>query len=281
LLSGDTFDEATSMSVTPDGSRVFVTGQLGASVLGGRGDIATIGYDTKTGAQVWAARYNSSASLTDTDFPASVVVLPDETGLIVTGTFATPDPTNAFVYEAGTMRYDLIPPPPVQLTGVVSRKVHGSTGTFDVDLPFTGNPGIECRSGGANGDYTLVFTFAKTLTNVGGARVTSGTGLVSSSNIDSDDAHNCIVNLTGVANAQHITVTLSSVTDSAGNFSSSVIGTIGVLIGDVNASGRVDAADASLVRQQTLQPITSSNASGRIDAADVSIARQQTLTSLP
>jgi hypothetical protein len=62
---------------------------------------------------------------------------------------------------------------------------------------------------------------------------------------------------------------------------------MGVLLGDVNASGRVDAADVSLVRQQTLQPITSSNfredinASGRIDAADVSIVRQQTLTSIP
>jgi hypothetical protein len=62
---------------------------------------------------------------------------------------------------------------------------------------------------------------------------------------------------------------------------------MGMLIGDVNASHRVDAADVSLVRQQTLQPITTSNfrndvnASGRIDAADVSIVREQTLTSLP
>jgi Dockerin type I domain len=62
---------------------------------------------------------------------------------------------------------------------------------------------------------------------------------------------------------------------------------MGVLVGDVNASKRVDAADVSAVRQQTLQTITNSNfredlnASGRIDAADVSIARQQTLTSLP
>jgi hypothetical protein len=62
---------------------------------------------------------------------------------------------------------------------------------------------------------------------------------------------------------------------------------MGVLLGDVNGSARVDAADVSRVRQQTLQTITSSNfradinASGRIDAADVSIVRQQTLTSLP
>jgi hypothetical protein len=60
-----------------------------------------------------------------------------------------------------------------------------------------------------------------------------------------------------------------------------------VLIGDVNVRERVDAADVSVVRQQTIQPVTTDNfredinASGRIDAADVSIARQQTLTSLP
>jgi hypothetical protein len=62
---------------------------------------------------------------------------------------------------------------------------------------------------------------------------------------------------------------------------------MGILIGNVSASGGGGAANVSLVRQQTLQLITTSNfredvnASGRIDAADVSIVRQQTLTSLP
>jgi hypothetical protein len=173
------------------------------------------------------------------------------------------------------------------LTSVVSRKSHGSAGTFDVDLPLAGPRGIECRSGGTNGDHTIIFTFANTLTSVSGASVTGGTGTVSSSHIDSSDAHNYIVNLTAVVNAQVITVSLTNVTDSAGNSSSAVSVSMSVLLGDVNASGRVDAADVSLVRQQTLQPITSSNfredinASGRIDAADVSIARQQTLTSFP
>jgi hypothetical protein len=66
---------------------------------------------------------------------------------------------------------------------------------------------------------------------------------------------------------------------------------MGVLLGDVNGSARVDAADVSLVRQQTLQPVNDNsgtsnfrediNVSDRIDAADVSVVRQQTLTSLP
>jgi sugar lactone lactonase YvrE len=175
--------------------------------------------------------------------------------------------------------------PPAQLNSVVSRKTHGSAGTFDVDL--TNGAGIECRSGGAGGGYTLVFTFANPLIKVGSAAVTSGTGSVVSSNIDPADAHNYIVSLAGVSNAQTITVSLTNLTDSAGDFSSVISAAMGVLLGDVNASRRVDAADVSSVRQQTLQPVTASNfrndinASGRIDAADVSIARQQTLTSLP
>jgi hypothetical protein len=173
--------------------------------------------------------------------------------------------------------------PSVPLTGIVSRKVHGTAGTFDVDL--TNGNGIECR--GTDGSYTLVFRFVNPLSSVSSASVTSGSGSVATSNIDPTDAHNYIVNLTGVANAQRVTVNLANVTDSAGNVSSAVSAQMGVLLGDVNASGHVDAADVSSVRQQTLQPVTSSNfredinASGRIDAADVSIVRQQTLTSLP
>jgi hypothetical protein len=182
--------------------------------------------------------------------------------------------------------YDLVTPP-VQLLSVVSTKVHSSQGTFDIDLPLTGNPGIECRSGGANGDYTLVFTFSNRLTSVGGASVSSGSGSVSSSNIDSNDAHNYIVNLTGVTNAQVITVSLANVTDSAGNFSNTVSTQMGVLLGDVDGNRRVDSTDVFQVRQQSLQTTNSSNfrmdvdESGRIDSTDVFIVRQQTLTSLP
>jgi hypothetical protein len=133
----------------------------------------------------------------------------------------------------------------------------------------------------------MVFIFPNTLIDVGGASVTNGCGTVGSSAIDSNDSHQYTVNLTGVCNGQYITVTLSDVMDSGGDFNSAVSAQMGVLIGDVNSSGRVDAADISSVRQQTLQTVTNANfrndinTSGRIDAADVSIARQQTLTSLP
>ena len=164
--------------------------------------------------------------------------------------------------------------------------MHGDLGPFDIDLPLTGTRGIECRSGGPTGDYAIVFTFTNPLTAVDS--VSPGCGSVNSSMIDGSDAHRYIVNLTGVAcNEQYVTTTLTGVHDNQVNTLASAAATMGLLIGDSTADGRVDSGDVSLVRQQTLQTITASNfredinASGRIDAGDVSIARQQALTSLP
>jgi hypothetical protein len=132
-----------------------------------------------------------------------------------------------------------------------------------------------------------VFTFANTLSSVGGASVTNGSGSVSSSNIDSNDAHNYIGNLTGVANDQAVTVSLTNVTDAAGNFSSAVSASMGVLLGDVNATGVVTSGDTNLCKAQALQPVTIDNfrndinASGDITTGDVNLIKQNALTQLP
>jgi hypothetical protein len=174
---------------------------------------------------------------------------------------------------------------PLQLTGAVSRKVHVGVGTFDVDLPLSGTRGVECRSGGANGDYTMVFTFSNSLNSVDSAGVIP-CGTVSSSGVG-PNPNQYTVNLTGVCNAQYVMVTLANVHDNSGNTDATASATMGVLLADVDASGRVDSNDVFLVRQQTLQPIGLANfredidISGRIDSNDVFIARQQTLTGLP
>src|SRR4029077_19123812 len=67
---------------------------------------------------------------------------------------------------------------------------------FGIDLPLTGTPGIEDRSGGSNSRFTVDFTFSNTLASVASATVDCGQ--VSSSMIDSTDAHRYIVNLRGV-----------------------------------------------------------------------------------
>ena len=132
-----------------------------------------------------------------------------------------------------------------------------------------------------------MFSFVNGLTSAGGATVTSGNGSVSSASIDNSDAHNYIVNLTGVTNAQTITVTLNNLTDSAGNSVSAVSARMGVLLGDVNASGVVTSGDTNLCKAQALQPVTSTNfrndvnASGSITTGDSNIIKQNALTQLP
>lgn len=188
-------------------------------------------------------------------------------------------------YNSGSADQTLIEeysPTNPPLLGVVSSMSHGSTGTFTVNLPLTGMRGIECRSSAAlgAGNYSVVFSFVNNVTSCGSAGTAGGS--VSSGPL----LNQCTENLTGVPNAQYTTVALNGVLDSQNN-TGNVAAPMGVLIGDINGTGRVDAADVSLVRQQTLQPISASNfredinASGRIDASDVSTARQQTLTSLP
>ena len=177
-------------------------------------------------------------------------------------------------------------PTPVELVSAVSRKIHGNAGTFDVDLPLTGNPGIECRSGGANGNYTIVFKFANILENVASARVSSGNASIVSGNIDSSDAHNYIVHLAGVTDAQTITVSLNNVSDLSGNFSSSVPILIGVLIGDTTADRFVDSGDIGQTKSQSGKSVTASNfredinADGFIDSADIGFVKSKSGTAL-
>jgi hypothetical protein len=186
--------------------------------------------------------------------------------------------------DTGAYEFDSIPTLP--LLSVVSTKVHGSAGMFDVDLPLAGNPGIECRSGGANGDYSIVFTFANNLVAVASASASGCGGSVSNSGIG-PDPNQYTVNLTGVSNACYITVTLTDVLDSAGNLSNAVSGTMGVLVGDVNSTGRTDSGDVTQVRNHTVSiPDQQTfrfdvNASGRIDAGDVTATRNATVTVLP
>ena len=174
-----------------------------------------------------------------------------------------------------------------QLLSVISRKIHGAAGTFDVDLPLTGNPGIECRSGGPNGDHTVVFRFADALEAVGGASLTGGPGSVSSSQIDSSDARQYVVNLTGVVNAKTVTVTLTNVNDSAGGSFNTVSASMSVLLGDTTSSGGVNSSDISQTKSQTGQAVTGANfrqdvtANGSINSSDISLVKSKSGTAVP
>ena len=145
-----------------------------------------------------------------------------------------------------------------------------------------GNPGVECRSGGASNDYQVVFTFpsAVTFTN---AAVTAGAGSVSSSS--GSGTTTVTVNLTGVTNAQKIMVTLQGASDGTNTGDLSV--PMGVLLGDVNGNGSVNSTDISQTKLQSGQAVTNANfredvnANGSINATDVSSVKLKSGTSLP
>jgi hypothetical protein len=171
------------------------------------------------------------------------------------------------------------------LSAVDSVKTHGNAGTFPLHLALTGTPTIECRTGGANGVYKMVFTFANPLVSVDQATVTGGTGSVSSAAIGSD-THQYIVNLTGVTNAQTLTVALVNAHDST-NAIGNVSGTMSVLVGDTNADKFCDAIDVSQTKSQSGNAVTNSNfredvnVDGFIDAIDVSLVKSKSGTALP
>jgi uncharacterized repeat protein (TIGR01451 family) len=175
---------------------------------------------------------------------------------------------------------------------VVSRKMHGTVGNFDIELPVVGPRGVECRVAGhlpdgASGDHQLVFTFATELTSVAGATVTNhnpsnATGSVLSSMLDSTDHHNYIVNLTNVSNAQYLTVTLNGVVNP--NATGNVVGPqMGVLLGDATANGVVTNTDVGSVKAQVdpTTPITQAKvrqdvtANGFVTNTDVGTTKAQ------
>jgi WD40 repeat protein len=74
-------DGASSVALSPDGARVFVTGTSTGLTSGL--DYATVAYDGAIGRKLWVTRYNGPGN--DWDTANSVVVSPDGVRVFVTG----------------------------------------------------------------------------------------------------------------------------------------------------------------------------------------------------
>ncbi|MEP7014005.1 MAG: dockerin type I domain-containing protein [Verrucomicrobiota bacterium] len=164
-----------------------------------------------------------------------------------------------------------VPVPSLSLSSTVSRKTHGAAGDFDISMP-----GVECRSGGASGDYTLVFTFSNNIES-GNASVTSGIGSVSGTPTASGNT--LTVNLTGVTTPQTLTVTLNSVTDQFLQVMPNMPVSMTVLVGDTSNNNVVNATDIAQTKGQIGLPVTGSNfrtdlnANGAVNGSDVSLVK--------
>lgn len=118
------------------------------------------------------------------------------------------------------------------LVSVSSVQSQGGT-SYSLPLPLTGTEGVECRR--VNGSLQLVFTFVQPVVS-GDAEVTDGTGSVDSVSFSGDTM---TVNLTGVTDVQHVTVTVSGINGTSATDNV----TFGVLEGDVNGDGIVNSLD--------------------------------------
>jgi hypothetical protein len=180
--------------------------------------------------------------------------------------------------ESGT-NYTQPIPSALQATGAVSRKTHGTVADFDVPLP-----GVEPRTGGVNRDFTLVVTFNNEVTS-GSASVASGAATIGGSPVISGNT--MLVPLTGVANAQTVTVNLANVTDTSGQTLPQTAISASFLIGDTNGNGSVTASDIGATKAQAGQPVTSSNfradvtPNGSINASDIGQVKASSGTALP
>ena len=170
-------------------------------------------------------------------------------------------------------------PGAVTLSSVVSRKTHGGAGTFDIVLPA-----VECRDGGGNEDYTLVFTFSNPISRAGGAIVTEGSATVASTAVA---ANTVTVNLTNVLNAQRVTVSVLDVHDNAGNASAVKTATMRVLVGDVNGNGSVSGTDVLVVKAAAGAAVGAGNfrddvvITGSINGTDVVTVKNRSGSSVP
>ena len=168
---------------------------------------------------------------------------------------------------------------PVPIAG--SRKTHGASSTFDVDLPFSGAAGVEPRVAEAGGNHKIVVKFPAAVTFTG-ASVTSGTGSVFGASGNGSDE--LVIDVTGVANAQTINVTIAGVND--GSAAKDIIVRMSTLVGDSNADRSVNAGDTTQTRNRSGQPLGATNfrsdfnKDGDVNSGDTTIVRGRSGNSL-
>ena len=166
----------------------------------------------------------------------------------------------------------------VTLSSVLSRKAHGSAGTFDITIdrtqPITSSVTVEPRQIGSG--HKIVFQFSGAITAAGTvtAEDTSNAsiGTVSATAVGSTVE----VTLTNVLDARRVRIALANVNGAGVNVNAS----IGFLVGDVNSSRSVTSADINRVKGKTGAATSSTfiydvNASGTVDSTDLSATKQR------
>ncbi|MEP7156130.1 MAG: dockerin type I domain-containing protein [Betaproteobacteria bacterium] len=174
---------------------------------------------------------------------------------------------------------------PLSLVAVKSRKLHGAPPPFDLPVSLgvdaTGAVSVEPRFIGTA--HTLAFQFNAAIFSTGTVTATdtisgsiAGVTVVASGN-------DVVVTLPSLPDARRVTITLTNVNGANVNATAA----IGFLIGDVNSTGAVNAADISGIKSRLTQSVGAGNfrfdlnASGTVDSTDAQSAKTRSGRVLP
>ena len=174
---------------------------------------------------------------------------------------------------------------PLLLLSVVSRMTHAGLGACDVPLdatvPVTGNIAIEPRLRHAS--HAIVFRFNNVVNAVGGASVVDAANMtLGTAAPGATGTREMAVSLNGNLDGNRASVAVTGL-----NGALNVSASLGLLVGDVNATRLVAASDLAAVKSRSGQMATSQNcrfdldASGTINATDISVAKARSAVLLP
>ena len=167
------------------------------------------------------------------------------------------------------------------LDGVVSRKTHGTAGTFDLPIStlpaINGNISIEPRTIGAA--HLIVFKFNETVTAPGTVAVIDSAGAAIGNATPAMSGNEVRVSVADVPDRRRITVTLTGVTAASGMLNASA--SLGFLIGDFNNSASVNSQDTSAVKARAGQIADANNfrydvsTAGQVSAAAIATVKSR------
>ncbi len=172
----------------------------------------------------------------------------------------------------------------IALSALKSRKTHSGNTDFDLTLfPSASNTTpIEPRSIGSG--HKLLFEFNQPVTAPNSVTAKDANNNVIPNVIHSTARNIVTVILPNLADNQRISITLAGIN---GNSASNVTQEVGFLVGDINGSGTVTAADIMALKARANSMLDQNNfrfdlnLSGKIDGADVSVAKARSATKLP
>ena len=164
----------------------------------------------------------------------------------------------------------------------VSQKTHDIAGTFDIELPLTGTPGVECRMNtaadtGANAgrDHRVVVSLPYPALGVASTTVTSTSGATANTTVNADIL---TIDLHSVADKQRLTINLMGV--NSGNSTADFTIPMDVLEADTDGDTRVNIVDTNQTKRNSGQLTNSDNArtdvnlDARINVADTNFVKK-------